>query len=58
MAGKGDRPRNCFSQAFRDNWDMAFGKKSLVPEAAKHAVPHTFPDKRVDRKARGAKVTP
>lgn len=56
MAGKGDRPRNCFSQAFRDNWDVAFGKK--VPEAAKNQVSHTFPVKKVDRKARDRTVTP
>ena len=25
MNGKGDRPRNCFSQQFRDNWERIFG---------------------------------
>jgi len=25
MNGKGDSPRNCFSQKFRDNWDRIFG---------------------------------
>lgn len=25
--GKGDSPRNCFSQKFRDNYDAIFGKK-------------------------------
>lgn len=25
--GKGDSPRNCFSQKFRDNYDTIFGKK-------------------------------
>ena len=57
MAGKGDRPRNCFSQAFRDNWDFAFGKKS-PPEAAKEATPHAFPKKRLDGQLRKGKVAP
>lgn len=26
-AGKGDSPRNCFTQAFRDNWDRIFSKE-------------------------------
>ena len=56
MAGKGDRPRNCFSQAFRDNWDVAFGKK--VPEAAKNQVSHVFPAKGVDKRLRKAKIAP
>ena len=55
MAGKGDRPRNCFSQAFRDNWDFAFVKKA-PPEAAKNQIPHIFPEKTVDRKPRKSKV--
>lgn len=56
MAGKGDRPRNCFSQAFRDNWDVAFGKK--IPPAAKEATPHAFPKKRLDGQLRKGKVVP
>lgn len=27
MSGKGDAPRNCYSEKFRDGWDKAFGKK-------------------------------
>jgi len=26
--GKGDSPRNCFSQKFRDNYDTIFGNKN------------------------------
>jgi len=26
--GKGDSPRNCFSQKFRDNYDIIFGNKN------------------------------
>lgn len=26
--GKGDSPRNCFSQKFRDNYDAIFGNKN------------------------------
>lgn len=25
--GKGDSPRNCFTQTFRDNWDRIFSKE-------------------------------
>ena len=25
--GKGDSPRNCFTQNFRDNWDRIFAKE-------------------------------
>jgi len=25
MSGKGDRPRNCYSDRFRDGWDRIFG---------------------------------
>ena len=25
-AGKGDKPRSCFSQVYRDNYDFVFGK--------------------------------
>lgn len=25
--GKGDSPRNCFTQTFRDNWDRIFAKE-------------------------------
>ena len=57
MAGKGDRPRNCFSQAFRDNWDFAFGKKA-PPEAAKEATARAFPKKRLDGQLRKGKVAP
>ena len=28
-AGKGDSPRSCFSQQFRDNFDKIFGKKEF-----------------------------
>lgn len=26
-AGKGSRPRNCFSQQFRNNWNRIFGRQ-------------------------------
>ncbi len=29
-AGKGSSPRNCFSQAYRDNYDYAFSPKWAV----------------------------
>lgn len=29
MAGKGSKPRNCFSQEFRDNYDDIFNKRNL-----------------------------
>lgn len=29
MAGKGSKPRNCFSQEFRDNYDEIFNKHNL-----------------------------
>lgn len=29
MNGKGDAPRNCFSEAFRANYDQIFRKKTL-----------------------------
>ena len=25
--GKGDKPRSCFSEKFKDNYDFIFGKK-------------------------------
>ena len=32
MNGKGDSPRNCHTQAFRDNWDRIFSKeKASIP---------------------------
>lgn len=27
MNGKGDSPRNCFSEQFRNNWEVIFGSK-------------------------------
>lgn len=36
MNGKGDRPRNNFSQAFRDNYDFIFGKKPTAPTQTEH----------------------
>ena len=27
MNGKGDSPRNCFSEQFRNNWELIFGSK-------------------------------
>jgi len=32
QAGKGDKPRNCFSQQFRDNYDIIFGNSSNPPD--------------------------
>ena len=29
MNGKGDAPRNCFSESYRSNYDQIFRKKSL-----------------------------
>ena len=38
-AGKGDKPRSCFSQVYRDNYDFVFGKpeweRKLDAEIAK-----------------------
>ena len=32
-AGKGDKPRNCFSKQYRDNYDIIdWGKKELKEE--------------------------
>jgi mRNA deadenylase 3'-5' endonuclease subunit Ccr4 len=31
--GKGDSPRNCFTQTFRDNWDRIFGKEKASSPA-------------------------
>lgn len=33
MNGKGDSPRNCHTQAFRDNWDRIFGKEKASSPA-------------------------
>ncbi len=44
MAGKGDTPRSCFSQDYRDNYDAIFRKPddpatiSLLPSAL-HVIP-------------------
>jgi len=32
MNGKGDAPRNCFSETYRDNYDEIFRKKLLDGE--------------------------
>jgi len=32
MNGKGDAPRNCFSETYRDNYDNIFRKKLLDGE--------------------------
>jgi hypothetical protein len=29
MNGKGDAPRNCFSQQYRDNYDRIFGEDDI-----------------------------
>jgi hypothetical protein len=29
MNGKGDAPRNCFTETYRENYDQIFRKKSL-----------------------------
>ena len=34
-AGKGDSPRNCFTQTFRDNWDRIFSKEK-ASKVGKH----------------------
>jgi hypothetical protein len=31
--GKGDSPRNCFTQTFRDNWDRIFSKEKASTPA-------------------------
>jgi hypothetical protein len=52
MNGKGSKPRSCFSQQFRDNYDRIFKRPLRVIQT--HALPC-----RPIRKptARGAKVT-
>jgi hypothetical protein len=33
MAGKGDKPRNCFSRTFKDNYDLiVWDKKKKKPK--------------------------
>ena len=32
MNGKGDAPRNCFTETYRENYDAIFRKKSLDGE--------------------------
>jgi hypothetical protein len=31
MNGKGDSPKNCFSQQYRDNFDRIFRRKPKLP---------------------------
>jgi hypothetical protein len=39
-SGKGDKPRNCFSKQYRDNWDLIFNKQKSQkrPENKKNIV--------------------
>jgi len=34
-AGKGDKPRNCFSQEYRDNYDFIFKKTEKTEKTEK-----------------------
>lgn len=35
-AGKGDKPRNCFSRQYKDNYDsIDWGKKLICPQCSK-----------------------
>ena len=36
--GKGDTPRNCFSEEFRDNYDKIFGKRKIKKKSAGRTV--------------------
>jgi len=38
MNGKGDAPRNCFSETYRENYDTIFRKKSLDGQHKPKAV--------------------
>ena len=45
-AGKGSAPRNCFTQAFRDNYDVIFQKEDPdadISQAIRHIIA-TEPD--------------
>ena len=35
MSGKGDTPRNCFSEQYRDNYDAIFRRKPPMPTLTK-----------------------
>ena len=52
-AGKGDSPRNCFSETYRDNYDEIFRKKLLDGEK-KTNKPIDRDDKDEDYKSRPA----
>lgn len=39
-AGKGDSPRNCFSDAYRDNYDAIFRKPKEKPCKCKDCKNH------------------
>ena len=41
MSGKGDAPRNCFTQQFRDNWDRIFGGEGKSTDSG---TPHCCDD--------------
>jgi hypothetical protein len=36
QAGKGDKPRNCFSQQFRDNYDIIFKNSSNTSDKSQN----------------------
>jgi hypothetical protein len=38
MAGKGDRPRNCFSKQFKDNYESIFRKTAAEWARAENAT--------------------
>ena len=60
MSGKGDAPRNCYSEKFRDGWERAFashsgdgGDKEIDGKNAKSApdagsIPATSTDHEID----------
>ena len=56
-AGKGDKPRSCFSQVYRDNYDFVFGKpeweRKLDAEIAKENRAKKRKKKKVVKKMSG-----
>lgn len=50
MAGKGDKPRNCFSEKFRKNYDDIFGKRTTIKN--KIVEESTKPNKHKDNESK------
>lgn len=51
MNGKGDSPRNCFSDSYRENYDNIFRKK-VIDGAEKNHKPVSTDDKNATRQRR------